>query len=131
PPMPGQLGPVYPPGQFSVWNRPSVRASWLGINGDGLRDSEAEPGYSILATSDPSADATVTQTWAVIDQAGGWSPPPLARAVAAHTDGEGFPGMRRAGGRGGRPPPPGGPGGRPRPEAPAPPPPAPRAAGPP
>ena len=97
--MPGQLGPVYPPGQFSGWNRPSVRASWLGLNGDGLRDSEAEPGYSILATSDPSADATVTQTWAVIDEAGGWSPPPPARDVSAHTDGEGFPGYRGAGGR--------------------------------
>ena len=97
--MPGQLGPVYPPGQFSAWNRPSVRASWLGMNGDGLRDSEVEPGYSILATSDPSADATATQTWAIIDQAGGWSPPPLARDVSAHTDGEGFPGVRRADGR--------------------------------
>jgi hypothetical protein len=97
--MPGQPGPVYPPGQFSVWNRPSVRASWLGVNGDGVRDSEAEPGYSILATSDPAADATVTQTWAVIDEVGGWSPPPLARDVSAHTDGEGFPGFRRADGR--------------------------------
>jgi len=99
--MPGQPGPVYPPGQFSGWNRPSVRASWLGLNGngDGLWDSEAEPGYSILATSDPSADATVTQTWAVIDEAGGWSPPPPARDVSAHTDGEGFPGFRRADGR--------------------------------
>ena len=99
--MPGQPGPVYPPGQFSVWNRPSVRASWLGMNGngDGRWDSEAEPGYSILATSDPSADATVTQTWAVIDEAGGWSPPPPARDVSAHTDGEGFPGFRGAGGR--------------------------------
>ena len=99
PPMPGQPGPVYPPGQFSVWNRPSVRASWLGVNGngDGMRDGEAEPGYSILATSDPSADATVTQTWAVIEEAGGWSPPPPARDVSAHTDGEGFPGFRAAG----------------------------------
>ena len=99
PPMPGQPGPVYPPGQFSVWNRPSVRASWLGMNGngDGMRDGEAEPGYSILATSDPSADATVTQTWAVIDETGGWSPPPPARDVSAHTDGEGFPDS--AGGR--------------------------------
>jgi hypothetical protein len=98
--MPGQPGPVYPPGQFSVWNRPSVRASWLGMNrnGDGTRDSEAEPGYSVLATSDPSADATVTQTWAVMDEGGGWSPPPPARDVSAHTDGEGFPGFRRAGG---------------------------------
>jgi hypothetical protein len=97
--MPGQPGPVYPPGQFSVWNRPSARASWLGMNSEGLRDTEAEPGYSILATSDPAADATVTQTWAVIDEAGGWSPPPLARDVSAHTDGEGFPGFRRADGR--------------------------------
>jgi len=64
-----------------------------------MRDSEAEPGYSVLATSDPSADATVTQTWAVIDDAGGWSPPPPARDVSAHTDGEGFPGFRRAGGQ--------------------------------
>ena len=98
--MPGQPGPVYPPGQFSVWNRPSVRASWLGMNGngDGTRDSEAEPGYSILATSDPSADATVTQAWSVIDEGGGWSPPPPARDVSAHTDGEGFPGFQRAGG---------------------------------
>jgi hypothetical protein len=98
--MPGQPGPAYPPGQFSVWNRPSVRAFWLGMNGtgDGARDSEAEPGYSILATSDPSADATVTQTWAVMDEGGGWSPPPSARDVSAHTDGEGFPGFRRADG---------------------------------
>jgi hypothetical protein len=98
--MPGQPGPVYPPGPFSVWNRPSVRASWLGMNGngDGTWGSEGEPGYSILATSDPSADATVTQTWAVIDDASGWSPPPPARDVSAHTDGEGFPGLQRAGG---------------------------------
>ncbi len=100
--MPGQPGPVYPPGQFSDWNRPSVRASWLGANGhgDGSGEGDAEPGYSVLATSDPSADATVTQTWAVIDDTGGWSPPPLARDVSAHTDGEGFPRIRQAGGRG-------------------------------
>ena len=106
PPMPGQPGPVYPPGQFSDWNRPSVRASWLGANGhgDGAGEADAEPGYSVLATSDPSADATATQTWAVIDDTGGWSPPPLARDVSAHTDGEGFP-RNPAGGRarGGRP----------------------------
>src|SRR5262249_19857385 len=41
-----------------------------------------------------------TQTWAVIDEAGGWAPPPPTRDVSAHTDGEGFPGLRRAGGRG-------------------------------
>jgi hypothetical protein len=104
--MPGQPGPVYPPGQFSVWNRPSVRAFWLGMggNGDGTRDGEAEPGYSILATSDPSADATVTQTWAVMDEGGGWSPPPAARDVSAHTDGEGFPGFQPAGGPAAAPP---------------------------
>jgi hypothetical protein len=67
--------------------------------GDGTWGSEAEPGYSILATSDPSADATVTQTWAIIDDAGGWSPPPPTRDVSAHTDGEGFPGLRRSGGQ--------------------------------
>jgi hypothetical protein len=100
PPMPGQPGPVYPPGQFSVWNRPSVRASWLGLNGSGAGapEGDAEPGYSVLATSDPAADATVTQTWAEMDEAAEWSPPPLARDVSAHTDGEGFPGVRRAAG---------------------------------
>ena len=98
PPIPGQPGPVYPPGQFSVWNRPSVRASWLGHsgNGDGAPEGDGEPGYSVLATSDPAADATVTQTWAEMDEAAEWSPPPLARDVSAHTDGEGFPGVRRA-----------------------------------
>jgi hypothetical protein len=88
--MPGQPGPVYPPGQFSSWNRPSVRASWLGANGGGA-DLDAEPGYSALAISDPSADATTTQTWSAIEDSGAWSPPPLARDVSAHTDGEGFP----------------------------------------
>ena len=100
PPMPGQPGPVYPPGQFSVWNRPSVRASWLGRSGkgDGAPEGDAEPGYSVLATSDPAADATVTQTWAEMDEAAEWSPPPLARDVSAHTDGEGFPRVRRPAG---------------------------------
>jgi hypothetical protein len=100
PPMPGQPGPVYPPGQFSVWNRLSVRTFWLGMNGhgDGPGEGDAEPGYSALATSDPSADATVTQAWAAMDEADGWSPPPLARDVSAHTDGEGMPRIRRAGG---------------------------------
>ena len=98
--MPGQPGPVYPPGQFSGWNRLSVRVSWLGMNGngDGPGEGEAEPGYSVLATSDPSADATVTQTWAAMDDADGWSPPPLARDVSTHTDGEGIPRVQRAAG---------------------------------
>jgi hypothetical protein len=80
-----------------------VRASWLGLRGEGIWESDAEPGYSVLATSDPSADATVTQTWAAIDYAGDWSPPPRSRDVSAHTDGEGFPRVRQAGGRAGAP----------------------------
>jgi len=66
---------VYPPGQFSDWNRPSVRAAWLGISriGDGHAEPEPEPGYSLLAVSDPSADSTATQTLAAIDD-GSWAP---------------------------------------------------------
>src|SRR5207244_790994 len=79
----------HPPGRFSTWSRPSVRASWLGLHGEGIWESDTEPGYSVLATSDPSADATATQTWAAIDYAGDWSPPPLSRDVSTHTDGEG------------------------------------------
>ena len=109
PPLPGQPGPVYPPGQFSAWNRPSVRASWLGVDRPGGTswESEAEPGYSVLATSDPSADETTTQTWAAIDDAGGWSPPEPRRDLSSHTDGKGFAVLRPpAGGpRGGRPAP--------------------------
>lgn len=73
--MPGQPEPVYPPGQFSDWNRPSVRAAWLGINriGDTHGEPEPEPGYSLLAISDPSADSTATQTLAAIDD-GNWAP---------------------------------------------------------
>ncbi|HUL27009.1 MAG TPA: hypothetical protein VLW44_14695 [Streptosporangiaceae bacterium] len=99
--MPGQPGPVYPPGQFSTWNRLSVRASWLGMsgNGDGSWEGDAEPGYSVLATSDPAADATATQTWAAMDETDSWSPPPMTRDVSAHTDGEGFPRIGRPGGR--------------------------------
>ena len=33
PPRPGQPDPVYPPGQFSSWNRASTRAAWLGVTG--------------------------------------------------------------------------------------------------
>src|SRR5215472_10531020 len=46
PPAPGQADPVYPPGQFSPWNRPSTRAAWLGIAARGGGATEAEPGYS-------------------------------------------------------------------------------------
>jgi hypothetical protein len=75
PPVPGQPEPVYPPGQFSDWNRPSVRAAWLGISrlGDAHGEPEPEPGYSLLAISDPSADSTATQTLAAIDD-GSWAP---------------------------------------------------------
>jgi hypothetical protein len=77
PPVPGLPDPVYPPGQFSLWNRPSVRAAWLGLPGASDSRSEAEPGYSVLAVSDPSADATSTQTWPAIEADPGladWEP---------------------------------------------------------
>jgi hypothetical protein len=88
PPLPGQPNPFYPPGQFSPWNRPSTRAAWLGIArpAGGAADAEDEPGYSLLAVSDPSADTTSTQTWAVIDDdhpAGGWLGAPSAADRAA------------------------------------------------
>ena len=74
PPRPGQPDPVYPPGQFSSWNRAATRAAWLGATGGagGATEAEAEPGYSALALSDAAADLTATQTWAVIDD----EPPP-------------------------------------------------------
>jgi hypothetical protein len=63
---------VYPPGQFSPWNAPALRAvSAAGRPGlaTGSDPETSEPGYSLLAVSDPSADATATQTWAVLDDA--------------------------------------------------------------
>ena len=79
PPRPGQPDPVYPPGQFSSWNRASMRAAWLGVTGGagGAPEAEAEPGYSALALSDAAADLTATQTWAVIDD----EPPPGSPAA--------------------------------------------------
>src|SRR5450755_4212950 len=96
PPAPGQPPPLYPPGQFAVWNRMSAAgaprtgpqpaiAADTG-RGTGVRDepdaagrsgppwygqSEPggpvyEPGYSALAVSDPAADVTSTQTWQAI-----------------------------------------------------------------
>lgn len=87
PPVPGQPEPVYPPGQFSAWNRPSVRAAWLGISriSDGHGEPEAEPGYSQLATSDPSADSTATQTLAAIDD-GSWAPLRARRDWGSHAE---------------------------------------------
>jgi len=85
--VPGQPEPVYPPGQFSAWNRPSVRAAWLGISriSDGHGEPEAEPGYSQLATSDPSADSTATQTLAAIDD-GSWAPLRESRDWGSHAE---------------------------------------------
>jgi hypothetical protein len=71
---------VYPPGQFSPWNSPELRtaARRPGYTA-GLGPDLDEPGYSQLAVSDPAADATATQTWAVLDDAalaGEWTSPP-------------------------------------------------------
>src|SRR6185437_7715445 len=82
PPAPGAPDPVYPPGQFSPWNTPELRtASVAGRAGaaaavDGAAGDGGQPGYSLLAVSDPSADATATQTWTVLDdsqQTGEWT----------------------------------------------------------
>src|SRR6202035_3730463 len=70
PPAPGAPDPGYPPGQ----------ASWPNV--------ASERGYSLLAVSDPSADMTATQTWAVLDagQLGdGWTAPPADPPAAAGT----------------------------------------------
>jgi hypothetical protein len=87
PPAPGQAPPVYPPGQFSAWNQAS---GGPGPGGGAVKAAAdawpvaasaehgyAEPDYAILAVSDPAADATATQTWAVVDDraAGGWQDP--------------------------------------------------------
>jgi hypothetical protein len=71
PPAPGAPDPVYPPGQFSPWNLPAGRpAGSAGRPDTGpWPDAAAEPGYRELAVSDPSADMTITQTWAVLDAA--------------------------------------------------------------
>jgi hypothetical protein len=74
PPVPGQPPPVYPPGQFAAWNRPaSQRPAAPGAGRTAGHSWPAppavaldEPGYAVLAVSDPSADVTVTQTWAVV-----------------------------------------------------------------
>jgi hypothetical protein len=76
PPAPGAPDPIYPPGQFSPWNTPALRiagaagraAQGAGADLDGSSLDTAQPGYPLLAVSDPSADATATQTWAVLDE---------------------------------------------------------------
>jgi hypothetical protein len=95
PPAPGAPDPVYPPGQFSPWNSPELRTA-AGRPGysAGLGPDLDEPGYSQLAVSDPSADATATQTWAVLDDAalaGEWTSPP-SRPPAQAGSGTGRPG---------------------------------------
>ena len=79
PPAPGAPDPVYPPGQFSPWNSAELRtAAGRANHSAGLGPDLGEPGYSQLAVSDPAADATATQTWAVLDEAqlgGEWTTP--------------------------------------------------------
>jgi len=95
PPAPGAPDPVYPPGQFSPWNSPELRtAAGLAGHTAGLGPDLDEPGYSQLAVSDPSADATATQTWAVLDEAdlgGEWTSPP-AKPPSQAGPGTGHPG---------------------------------------
>lgn len=97
PPAPGQPQPLYPPGQFSAWNRtsrrdgngsggtPSPARAWEapdgigqaghgrpggrhGAPGDGEpRHRYLDSDYSALAVSEPAADFTSTQTWEVLD----------------------------------------------------------------
>ena len=91
PPAPGAPDPVYPPGQFSPWNPPAVRSAGPGGRpGPGPWPADAsEPGYSLLAVSDPSADMTSTQTWAVLDAAqldDGWTDPPAGGGPRAAAD---------------------------------------------
>jgi len=99
PPAPGAPDPVYPPGQFSPWNGTALRA--VGAVGRpglaaGSGTEASEPEYSLLAVSDPSADATATQTWAVLDDPllGHWSTPPSAAVPARPRAAEdGLPGI--------------------------------------
>jgi hypothetical protein len=71
PPTPGQPPPLYPPGQFSAWNRTAgpVADGQAGARSEGdprQAGSHAGPGYSVLAVSDPAADVTSTQTWGAV-----------------------------------------------------------------
>ena len=88
PPVPGQPPPIYPPGQFAAWNRQPVRprsqSDQPGQQADrntAERDqlgSRSDPGYSVLAVSDPAADVTSTQTWQAVEDGratGTWTMP--------------------------------------------------------
>ena len=98
PPAPGAPDPVYPPGQFSPWNAPALRAvSAAGRSAltAGSGPETSEPEYSLLAVSDPSADATATQTWAVLDDAqlaGEWTTAPAGTPTRSGRDESGRPG---------------------------------------
>jgi hypothetical protein len=101
PPLPGQPLPMYPPGQFAAWNRRAPgrarhasEAAAGGGSGDGsgyyAAESEphTDPGYSMLAVSDPAADVTSTQTWQAVGDgraAGTWTAP--ARPAAPRPPG--------------------------------------------
>jgi pentapeptide MXKDX repeat protein len=105
PPIPGQPPPMYPPGQFSAWNRrrPGDQESPPPRPGSGPHEArtgpppvpdgqrgaagprgyygndDSEPGYSVLAVSDPAADVTSTQTWKAVAEGratGTWTMPP-------------------------------------------------------
>ncbi len=91
PPAPGAPDPVYPPGQFSPWNSPALRnarSASHGAPGTAAVADAPEPDYSMLAVSDPAADATATQTWSVLDGAdlaGEWTRPRQDDGAAAGT----------------------------------------------
>jgi hypothetical protein len=117
PPAPGQSAPVYPAGQFSAWNTSPGGTRPVRPDGSTGRDAwpvaasaehgYAEPDYSVLAVSDPAADVTATQTWAVVDDrtAGGWrdlstrddAPPERAGLPGASLPGSSRPGTDRPG----------------------------------
>jgi hypothetical protein len=120
PPLPGQPAPMYPPGQFAAWNRREQDQARPGPGGPadtgrGLatdsgrpadsgyygRDSgpHTEPGYSVLAVSDPAADVTSTQTWQAVGDgraSGTWAAP--ARSGGPAAAGAGQAGRPDAGG---------------------------------
>jgi hypothetical protein len=131
PPAPGQPPPLYPPGQFSAWNRAQrpggdqpyggpdddwdaggprdgggypageygQGGSWGGGPGPeqggdpgyGAQQGYADPGYSVLAVSDPAADVTSTQTWAAVDTSPFWDDAPDTGPQPSATDHAGGP----------------------------------------
>jgi hypothetical protein len=128
PPLPGQPSPMYPPGQFAAWNQraeghaaspaaggPAGPGPGAGrgpgpANGGRTPDSgyygrdsgpHTEPGYSVLAVSDPAADVTSTQTWQAVGDgraSGTWAAP--ARPGGAGAAGRSAAGTGAAAGAG-------------------------------